>query len=271
MYLAHWGLSRSPFGGHLDPALFLASASHEEALARLLFLVDHRRRLGLLLGGRGSGKSTVLEVLASRLRKSGVEVVTAGLLGMDDAEFVWTISTQLGYHPAGGPARLDLWRSIRDRLTENRYQQLATVLLLDDVDEAPRDVLTSITRLAQLDHRPESRLTLVLSCQAERMSYLGSRLRELCELRIELDAWIESDTAEFLAASLAQCGCPRPVFTPEAAARLHARAAGVPRRVVQLAELSLVAAAGQGMDEVDEETVEAVAEELSVSSTLSMA
>jgi len=94
MYLAHWGLSRSPFGGHLDPALFLASASHEEALARLLFLVDHRRRLGLLLGGRGSGKSTVLEVLASRLRKSGVEVVTAGLLGMEWA--AWMLGTWLG-------------------------------------------------------------------------------------------------------------------------------------------------------------------------------
>lgn len=43
MYQAHWGLRESPFRGLLDPKFFYQSPTHEEALARLHFLVEQRR------------------------------------------------------------------------------------------------------------------------------------------------------------------------------------------------------------------------------------
>ena len=71
MYQAHWGLQESPFRGRPDPKLFYQSPTHEEALARLHFLSDQRRRLGLLVGASGSGKSLFLEVFAQQLRRTG--------------------------------------------------------------------------------------------------------------------------------------------------------------------------------------------------------
>ena len=68
MYTEHWGLRESPFRGSLDPRYFFNSPSHDEALARLQFLVDNQRRLGLMLGAAGSGKSLLLEVFSRRLR-----------------------------------------------------------------------------------------------------------------------------------------------------------------------------------------------------------
>jgi len=65
MYQTHWGLQESPFRGCLDPKSFYQSPTHEEALARLHFLVEHGRRLGLLTGPSGSGKSLLLEVFGS--------------------------------------------------------------------------------------------------------------------------------------------------------------------------------------------------------------
>ena len=62
MYETHWGLRESPFRGLANPRYFYCSPTHDEALARLQFLVQHRRRLGLLLGMPGSGKSLLLEV-----------------------------------------------------------------------------------------------------------------------------------------------------------------------------------------------------------------
>ena len=69
MYQAHWGLQESPFRGDLDPKSFYQSPTHEEALARLSFLVGQHRRLGLLVGPSGSGKSLLLEVFAQQLRR----------------------------------------------------------------------------------------------------------------------------------------------------------------------------------------------------------
>ena len=62
----YWGLRESPFREALDWRRFYPSPMHEEALARLEFLVTDRRRLGLLLGAPGCGKSLVLEVFARR-------------------------------------------------------------------------------------------------------------------------------------------------------------------------------------------------------------
>ncbi len=50
MYQQYWGLRESPFRGNLDVALFFATPNHDEALARLHFLVDGRRHLGLVAG-----------------------------------------------------------------------------------------------------------------------------------------------------------------------------------------------------------------------------
>ena len=71
MYPSHWGLQASPFRGCLDARSFYQSPTHDEALARLFFLVEQRRRLGLLMGPAGSGKSLLLEVLAQQLRRAG--------------------------------------------------------------------------------------------------------------------------------------------------------------------------------------------------------
>ncbi len=85
MFLTHWGLSRSPFGGPLNPADYHASPTHEEALARMMYLIDNGRRLGLLLGQAGTGKSLLLAVTACQLRQAGCQVVCLNLTGLDCA------------------------------------------------------------------------------------------------------------------------------------------------------------------------------------------
>ena len=86
MYQSHWGLDETPFRTRLDPRFFYESPTHEEALARLHFLVDYQRRLGLLIGRPGSGKSFLLEVFAGELRERGVPVAKVSLLGVDRVE-----------------------------------------------------------------------------------------------------------------------------------------------------------------------------------------
>ena len=97
MYQAHWGLQESPFRGLLDPKFFYQSPTHEEALARLQFLVDQQRRLGLLVGPPGSGKSLLLEVFAaaaSPQRPAGGQTEPAGPRAGRNALAAW--------RPAGG-------------------------------------------------------------------------------------------------------------------------------------------------------------------------
>jgi general secretion pathway protein A len=264
MYHQHWGLRESPFRNRLDVRAFHASPAHEEALARLHFLADQRRRVGLLLAGAGCGKSLLLEVFGTELRREGKEVVRLGLMGLGTREFLWQLAAAFGLTPRESETDLALWRKAVDHLAENRYQRRDTVLLLDDADEAEAAVLAHVARLAQSDPTAENRLTLVLAGDPMRLDQFGPRLLDLAELRIELQPWEQGDTFEYVAAALKRAGRNRSVFSDEALVQLHELSHGVPRRINQFADLALLAGAGQGLDQIDADTVRTVRAELSV-------
>ena len=264
MYQSHWGLDETPFRTRLDPRFFYQSPTHDEALARLHFLVDYRRRLGLLIGPQGSGKSLLLEVFSAELRQRGEAVARVNLLGVDRSEMPWMLANEFGLNPSEDLSMPALWRALTDRITEYRYGQLDTVVIFDDADRASEEVLTQVARLAQFDCSPDSRLTIVLAGCPDRISRLGDSLLERAELRIDVEPWKPADTENYLKASLARAGRDAPVFADPAIERLHQLGQGIPRRINQLADLALLAGAGQNLDQIDADTVESVYHELGV-------
>jgi len=264
MYQAYWGLGQSPFRGTLDPRFFYQSPAQEEALARLHFLVDDRRTMGLLLGESGSGKTMLLEMFARELGRVNRQHALFSLVGLSAYEFLWLCCGALGVEAPPHSSQFTLTRSLVDHIAANRYQQIATILLLDDADHARPEVLDQLVRLAQLDTASQSQLTIVLSAQPQRLHTLGTRLLEQADLRIDLEAWEDDDTAAFVKQSLALAGRTAPLFTEPALAQLHTLAEGVPRRVKQLADLALLAGAGGNLSQIEPETLEAVYHELAV-------
>lgn len=264
MYHLHWGLSDSPFRNRLDARQFHASPAHDEALARLHFLADQRRRLGVLLADPGCGKSLLLEVFAAELRRAGRSVARLSLLGLDPHELCWQLAAAFGLAPREPATTAQLWRKLTDHLHENRYQRIDTVVLLDDADEAAGDVLQQVARLAQSENSTDSRLTIILAADRAHVEGLGNRLLELAELRIDVAPWEYADTVDYITSALRRCGRDRPVFTAAALARLHEVTRGVPRRINQLADLCLLAGAGKDVQQIDVDTVNTVQEELGV-------
>jgi len=262
---AKWSWNDAPFSTKLDPRRFFAGVSQEESLSRMQFLVDNRRRVGVLTGTQGSGKSMLLEVAAQQFRQQNRLVVLSSVVGVDVDEFLWKIAAGLGANPSITASARRLWRDIEDQISSNRYLRISTVILLDDVEEAETEVLASISRLLQLDASDDSQLTLIASCEENRTHLLGQRLHDACDLRIELEPWTADEVENFVRASLAASACGPDLFTPQAVARLFELSEGMPRRVQQLAQLALVAAAAQDLAEIGEDTVDAVSQELSVS------
>ncbi|MCE9547068.1 MAG: AAA family ATPase [Planctomycetia bacterium] len=263
-YTRHWGLSRAPFASDADPAQFHANPMHDEALARLQFLVDGRRRLGLLAGEPGTGKSLLLAVLAAKLAAAGKPVVRVNLTAVEPAEFPGLIAAGLRLNPRDNETPAKVWRMIADRITEHRYQQVGTVILIDDVDQAPPEVQSMILRLAQIDAGAGAWLTVIVATHPREVSRMNPQLLDLVELSVGLEPWDPSTAAEFLATALKKAGSPSKCFDALATERLHQLSGGIPRRVSQLADLALLAAAGDDRPLVDAATVEAVFSELSV-------
>jgi len=268
MYLKYWGLTAAPFRQTLDPSLCFATPMHDEALARLWFLVDGRRRCGLLAGGAGVGKSMLLETLAAQLRRAGLAVARMSLLGVNAEEMLRDLATAWGATPPTGAAVSDLGRIVADRLAEFRLLGTHAVALLDDADEAIPDVLAKVVRLSQADPAQRPAVTMILAARSESIARVGTRWLELTDLKVELTPWNSADTGRFLEHRLALGGRKSPVFAGEAIERLHQYTHGVPRNLLQLADLCLVAGAAASCDLIDAETIESVYYELGVVETL---
>lgn len=254
------GMQSSPFRRSSDLASFFPSPTHEEALARLGFLVEQRHSLGILSGCEGAGKSTVIDVSSGQLRRTGQVACVMNLLGADVRGFLWSLAASLGANPPGDEDAMLLWRRVSDRLGEHSLQGIGTALFLDDADGASHDVLIQVLRLLKTQ---QDRLTIILAVESSRVARLGGDLLQLSQLRIHLEPWDQGDVRDYLQSSLAKANFDSVVFDESAVMRLHELSGGVPRSVSQLSELALLAAVGQGLGSVDAEMIECVFQELS--------
>lgn len=276
MFPSRWGIENSPFRGVFDPKNFFQSPTHEEALARLGFLVAQHHRLGLLIGPGGSGKSLLLDVFARELRegkisrREGVPVLTypqvacLSLLDVEPTEMLSLLAVGWGLSVEPSQSAASLWRALGDRMIEYRYQQIEAVVLFDDADRADRQTLLHIARLARFDASPEMRMTIVLAGRNEGMARLDDSLLGLAELRIELEPWQRDDTEQYVNTLLSRAGRQSRLFAEPAIDRLQELSQGIPRRAAQLADLALLAGAGQNLDQIDAGVVEGVYQELGV-------
>jgi type II secretory pathway predicted ATPase ExeA len=225
-------------------------------------LVDAQRRLGALLAGSGLGKSLVLEVAARQLARRGHHVVLVDALGITTRELLWQTAGGLGTSPHEDADLPRLWRQIADRVAENSWQEINTVLLVDNAGQAGPDALTQISRLTRLAATPDARWTIVLAAEPGQTARWNQTLRDLVDLRIDLVPWDAQDSIGYIQTALVDAGRYEPLFDEDALAMLHELSGGVPRQLSRLADFSLLAAAAAGLEKIDRGTVAGAHEEL---------
>lgn len=256
MYLEHWGLARSPFADGPAPPLFYEGESQAEAAARLRFVVRHARRMALVVGVRGVGKSLLLRRFADQCRHEGRLAATLNLAGLSVRELMWQLAAQFALSPSPADDATALFRRVAAFAESLRWQRDAATIFLDDADQAGPDVRSQLVRLLNLGG-DAPRLTLVLAATPEAVSRIGSELLEATDMRIDLEPWSESETIGYIQHALLETGCDRPAFDDEALSVLATLSEGVPRQVNRLADNALLSAAADGLEMVSAATIEA--------------
>jgi general secretion pathway protein A len=260
--LKFWGLDRWPFRGSVAVGQFYPTAGHNEALARIEYLVESRRRLGAMLAESGAGKSLLLKVAANQLARKGAAVATVDALGASSREVLWNIAVGLRTMPREDADVAWLWRQIADRVAENRVQQVSTVVLVDDAGQAGPDLATQLARLVRLDTAPAASWTLVLATEPAQAARWPESLRSAVDLRIEIGPWSMDDTIGYVQTALVEAGRMEPVFEDDALRTLHELSSGIPREVARLADYALLAGAVAKVDVVNAAMIDEAYDEI---------
>jgi general secretion pathway protein A len=272
-YLAYWRLSRSPFSVSHRTNDFFVAGSIAEALARAEFLIQHERRLGILVGPQGVGKSSFFRHLAARRsrlpRQTLAHVDFSGatpiLLAERIRDRLRGEQSQDGLRDGKRPSEPESLGRIIHEIDELLLATAAIgrqgVLLLDNAQDANEEVLETLGILLK---RPGN-WTAILAVDDALLVELPRRILETCELRIDLPAWDLGLTAEYFEWALARCGRRDDIFSAQGITRVHELSDGIPKRIFQLADMALVAGAGKRATSIDAELIDQVCDEFSIS------
>lgn len=258
-YLNHWKIEQSPFLG--PQSTLYVGGSVEEAVARLGFLIENQRQLGMLVGPTGVGKSVTLRHLRKALHRQ-IGYREMGYLSLKGSShetfskrlaqaFLRNGNTVVGQSGTAEPE----WQWVADLAIAGQLQNQRPVLLLDDLGEF-RD-FESLQRLFCLP----CPFTVVLAVTEEEFSGLPEDLWNRCELRADLPAWDLTMAAEYFEWALSRVDLGD-IFEPQAIVRIHELGNGLPRRMFQIAELGLVMGAVQRVDRIAADLIDQVSSEL---------
>jgi MSHA biogenesis protein MshM len=256
----HWGLTTDPFLA--NGSTYVPLASHEEAVARLVYAIESRQPRATLLAEGGMGKTTVLRRVLAQTSEMRRQIVLVDQ-PRDELLLLTRLSERLGQ---GSLARRAVDRSAAWRLLDRAVRLLAIqgislVIAIDNCQNTSDESMSRTLRSLPLLGRSDGATLTVIPAGDAGSDWLTEEGDDWPPVA-RIDALTRTETERYLTTKLAWAGCTDPVFTARAVTRLHALSEGVPRTLERLAALCLMAGALRGMEVVTPELADGVAPEL---------
>lgn len=260
MYEKYWSLRDKPFRNTPDPDYLFFSRQHEEALTRMLYAITEEQGAMMLTGDYGCGKTLLTRVLLDELDPNRFEVALVPYANLTAKEFLQEILRQFGYESMG-LEKVELLQVLRDCLISHRSRGLRTIVIVDEAQMIMDKMTMEEIRLL-LNFQQDRRfyLTMILIGQPElrrRVEAIPQLLQRL-SIRYHIGRLDEEDSYRYLSHRLHIAGTRDDVFTRDAERRIAKAAEGVPRRMNNLADMSLLVGFGQRSPVVDEDVVQQV-------------
>jgi general secretion pathway protein A len=262
MYRHFFGFRERPFDLAPDPRFLVFTDAHREALSNLEYGIASRKGITLLVGEAGTGKTTLIRTAIGR-QPAGVHCVHLSNPTLLRHEFNELLARQLGLSDAAARSKATMLVELDALLRERRERGETTVLIVDEAQSLPAELLEEIRLLVNIEANNDRLLSLILVGQPEIANRLNEashrQLKQRIALRCQLRLLTPQETAGFIAGRIgAAGGVGAQVFTREAVTLIHQHSRGVPRLISVIADNALLGAYGAGQRPVTSQIVQDV-------------
>jgi general secretion pathway protein A len=263
--LAFFGLQQKPFNPTPDPAFLYASPGHQEGLAHLLYGVQEHKGFILLTGEVGTGKTTLLRTLLSRLDGN-----TASAFVFDTTlPFEGLLEYILEDFGVAKPGESHVQRliALNNFLIERRRAGQNTVLVLDEAQNLDVRALEQIRLLSNFETRTEKLLQILLVGQPELLDKLDRpelrQLKQRISLRCRILPLTAGQTRDYIRTRLRIAGASDlGLFSNAAITRIAEYSGGIPRVINTVCDHCLLVGYADQIRRVDRRIVEEAIEYL---------
>jgi general secretion pathway protein A len=247
MYTSFFGLSEKPFAITPDPRYLFLSERHAEALAHLLYGINESGGFIQLTGEVGTGKTTVVRTLLSRIpQHADVAVILNPRI--TPTEFLLSICEELGVEIS--LTESDSVKSMVDalnrRLLAAHSEGRRVTVIVDEAQNLSPSVLEQVRLLTNLETPTQKLLQIILIGQPELAEMLDrNELRQLAQRitgRYHLSPLSREETRDYVRHRVRVAGVSADLFTRGALREIHRLSGGIPRIVNVCCDRALLGA-----------------------------
>ena len=262
MYERFFGFRERPFDLTPNPRYLVLTKMHQEALSNLEYAIASRKGITLLIGDAGLGKTTVIRAAMER-QPARVHCVHITNPTLTRDEFVEVLSARFKLSERARTSKSTLLLELETLLEQRSEAQETTLLVVDEAQSLPTDIVEEIRLLSNIETASEKLLSIVLAGQPQLARRLNDtdlcQLKQRVALRAELRPLDAQETAAYIAGRVSAAGgVASQVFTREAVSLIHEHARGIPRSINVLADNALLSAFALGLRPVNSQIVREV-------------
>ena len=250
MYKDFFGLEKLPFNLTPDPEFLFLPASHREALAGLTYGILERKGFVVLTGDAGTGKTTLINSVLSRLPADRVESSIILNPTLTASEFLEGVLLDFEITDLAASKAQRLWK-LQDFLAKTHHERRFAVLIIDEAHKLSHEVLEEIRLLGNYESASQKFLQILLLGQSELDDVLDRRdlrqLKQRVALRLYVNPLTPAEIEQYISFRWTKAGGKSaPPFSAEAIAGVIQWSQGIPRLINSICDSALLMAYGEG-------------------------
>ncbi|HEY9721605.1 MAG TPA: AAA family ATPase, partial [Oscillatoriaceae cyanobacterium] len=243
-----------PFSLTPNPRYLHIGTQHRSAIAKSLYLVEHRQGLTVIFGDVGMGKTTVSRHLLHHFTDYPEKFNVAYLPNPSypsEHQLLVAICAEFGIAPARSK-QATLTR-LNELFIEEYQSGRIVVLIIDEAQLLKGPQFELLRQLLNFETDDHKLVQIVLFGQNELRAKLKPK-KALCSrivTRSTLEPLDLADTEAMIRFRLQVAGAPTNLFTPQAVGRIYEASGGVPREVNKICLSAYTLASFEGAEAID--------------------
>jgi type II secretory pathway predicted ATPase ExeA len=257
MYLDYWGFRETPFVNVPSRDVFFESPQHQEAVNRLLYVINNRKGVAMLTGEVGSGKTTVIRNLTAYLPKGQYEVRMIPNPALTATDMVRSILIQFGL-ALKNETKSIIIEQLRLKLEYFAERGGGAVLVVDEAHVINRkSVLEELRMLLNLQSEDRFLLTLIMVGQPPLLKKIEllQPLKERISMKYHLSPLSQRQMEQYIRYRLDHVGAGLNIFTDDAMPLIFEYSNGIPLRINNLCDRCFLMGMMRKTQQVDAEIV----------------
>jgi general secretion pathway protein A len=254
-----------PFSLTPNPRYLHIGTQHRSAIAKSLYLVEHRQGLSVIFGDVGMGKTTVSRHLLHHFLDYPEKFQVAYLPNPSypsEHQFLVAICAEFGIAPAR--SKQATLARLNELFIEAYQAGRIVVILIDEAQLLKGPQFELLRQLLNFETDDHKLVQIVMFGQNELRAKLKPK-KALCSrivTRSTLEPLDLADTEGMIRFRLQVAGCPVDYFPNAAVKRIYDASGGIPREINKICLSAFTLASFGGASEVDLEMVDVAIQEV---------